>query len=220
MCRNILVLLYVSLFGGVTASVKGSWSNYGAWPCPIAEDILPCQCSLDHRDNMDMDCSAVRSEDQLAEVFKAYFPNPNFRKFILYRNEKVKVLRAGTLGNTTYQQFWVTEGALETVEEQALSGSFPTALYLVFNFNSISTFPFSDLPSFLRLASLDLRHNDLNGFPKLKSNTLKTLYLSYNPLGCLPVGAFDNTPAMKDLQLTQTEIPWIPPGIILVCFQL
>ncbi|XP_071537757.1 oplophorus-luciferin 2-monooxygenase non-catalytic subunit-like [Panulirus ornatus] len=209
-----LAFLCFCLLGpGTKATGKGYLPDHTEWQCPSPEAIWPCRCSVDSRNNMDMDCSAVSSEEQLAAVFRTYFPNPNFRKFILYKNDRVKTLQAGALGNTTYQQIWITEGALETIEEGALFGSFHTAFYLVLNFNRISDFPFSDLPSFSGLVSLDLRHNHLVGFPKLASSTLQALYLSYNALECLPVGAFRNTPALKDLQLTSTEIAWIPPGI-------
>ncbi|CAL4133709.1 unnamed protein product, partial [Meganyctiphanes norvegica] len=65
-------------------------------PCPDAEDISPCVCTYDTVSKaMDLECSAVESEEQLKQIFKADFPLKNFNKFDLHDNNNIKVLEAG-----------------------------------------------------------------------------------------------------------------------------
>ncbi|XP_042216928.1 oplophorus-luciferin 2-monooxygenase non-catalytic subunit-like [Homarus americanus] len=180
--------------------------------CPVEEDIIPCVCSQWNKISLDLDCSDVEDEDDLARVFKANFPYPQFRRLTIKNNQHVKVLRKSDLGNITFEQFWITDGVLEEVEEGALSTSASTIVNLVFNFNNISSFPFLDLKDFPMLTSLDMRHNEIKGFPELYSETLGSLFLSVNPLGELPVHAFANTPSLVNIHLSQTRIPEIIPG--------
>ncbi|XP_071546868.1 oplophorus-luciferin 2-monooxygenase non-catalytic subunit-like [Panulirus ornatus] len=181
-------------------------------PCPSDASIHPCTCVADDQLNVDVDCSAVTGEDELREIFQNNFPSTHCRRLTIYENQNLGTLREGDLGTATFQEIWITEGALTTVQPNALSESFSTAKYLVFNYNSISEFPFSQLSSFTNLLSLDLRHNNLKGFPGLNSTTLQSLYFTKNPLGHLPVDAFVNTPALSDIQLSQTGIHDLESG--------
>lgn len=180
--------------------------------CPAEEDITPCVCYEVNPETLDIDCSAVLDEDELAAVFQANFPSTSFRRLVINSNPNLKLLRNGDLGEASFQEIWITQGVLEAIEEGALSGSSSTLLHLVFNYNNISTFPFADLESFTELISLDLRSNNIEGFPTLSSATLKTLYLSKNPLGILPDDAFFGTPALEDIHLSSTKISVVNSG--------
>lgn len=181
--------------------------------CPVAEDISPCLCTtaLDGL-SLDMDCSRVLDEDQLETVFLANFPVSAFRRLTIYQNKNLQVLRNGALGNTSYEEIWITDGVLTEVQDMALSGSASTARTLVLNMNNLTIFPFAALSTFTELLSLDLRTNNLQGFPSITSPTLEVLYLSHNPLGNLPVDAFAGTPSIIDLHLSSAELTQILPG--------
>lgn len=180
--------------------------------CPDASDIFPCVCTVYDEVNMDMTCSEVTSEFELAQVFSAYFPDPNFTYLRLEDNNNLQVLRDGALGTTTYVHIHITGGVLTEVEENALSGSFATLETLVLNYNSISTFPFHTLSSFTALKSLDMDNNQLQAFPQLVSSTLEYLDLGGNPMEDLPPEAFTNTPTLQQVYLYDTEITLLYPG--------
>ena len=199
---------------GVTPSVievQGSNKPQpAALSCPNEADIRPCVCSTILA--LDLDCSEVLDEDQLLAVFHTDFPTHAFRRFTMYQNKHLKTLRDYTFELVTFEEIWITDGVLEKVEENAFSHSAATVKSLIFNMNSISTFPFSSLSTFTELLSLDLRVNNLQWFPKITSPTLEVLYLSHNPLGGLPVDAFAGTPSIIDLHLSNTQITEILPG--------
>ncbi|KAK8399281.1 hypothetical protein O3P69_003418 [Scylla paramamosain] len=212
----VMVVTVVATSGRSSISeFQGTNKSQFAISCPNDADIRPCECtvSLDGF-SLDMDCSKVQDEDQLEAVFQADFPTSAFRRFTIHQNKQLRILRDGTFKLVTFEEIWITDGILEKIEDAALSNSASTARSLIFNINNISVFPFSTLNNFKELLSLDLRVNNLQGFPKLTSSTLQVLYLSHNPLGGLPVDAFAGTPSIIDLHLSNTEIPQILPGTL------
>ncbi|XP_071541492.1 oplophorus-luciferin 2-monooxygenase non-catalytic subunit-like [Panulirus ornatus] len=210
---SLLLVLSVARPGGVEASNQSPQDDGPRdLACPDAQDIFPCVCSLNSQNSMDMNCSEVTSEDELAAVFQANFPSTTFHRLTIFGNRQLRILKSDALGSATFEEFWITDGALELVEDNALIGSSATAVHMVFNFNNIVLFPFSDLHFFTSLKSLDLRHNFLAGFPVLVSPSLQTLYLSHNPLGGLPGSAFVNTPELLDVHLSDVGISGLVPG--------
>ncbi|XP_045616942.1 oplophorus-luciferin 2-monooxygenase non-catalytic subunit [Procambarus clarkii] len=182
--------------------------------CPNPDQIFPCTCSESTFPNLIMDCSDVTSEEELAAVFSANFPKLNFHEFIMRNNTHVRVLREGALGNTTYQEFSITNGVLEEIEDHALSGSFSTAHKFDFSFNKISTFPFQDLSQFPKLLQLYLNTNNLTEFPQMVSPSLQWLEMAENPLGYLPADAFTYLPSLILLTLSSDDLHEIIPGTL------
>nr|XP_045596386.1 oplophorus-luciferin 2-monooxygenase non-catalytic subunit-like [Procambarus clarkii] len=210
----ILLLLLLSSKLERCLGMVGNASNVQRLAtCLAAEDITPCVCSQEDPQVLDMDCSEVADENELAAVFQANFPSTNFRRLTIKANQNLKTLRSGDLGDASFQEIWITKGGLEEIQEGALSGSVSTVTYLVFNYNNISSFPFVDLETFTHVQSLDLRHNNIRGFPMLFSTTLETLYLSGNPLGELPPSAFSNTSALVDIHLSSANITQVTLGV-------
>lgn len=80
----------------------------GDLPCPDEQDIYPCVCYINAHFVMDLECSAVVSEEQLARVFSIHFPFPDFRQLTIYNNTYLQALRAGALGNATFYEFHIT----------------------------------------------------------------------------------------------------------------
>lgn len=211
----IVVTVVASTSGrSLTPEIQGTnTSQLATKSCPNDADIRPCECTVSSDGlYLDMDCSMVQDEEQLEAVFQADFPDSAFRRFAIHENKQLRVLRDGTFEFVTFEEIWITDGVLEKIEDAALSNSASTARSLIFNINNISVFPFSTLGNFKELLSLDLRVNNLQGFPKLTSSTLEVLYLSHNPLGELPVDAFAGTPSIIDLHLSNNKITQILPG--------
>lgn len=183
-------------------------------PCPADADIYPCTCTVESGSTMDMNCSAVESEQQLMDVFASYIPFPIFRKLIIQNNPNLTVLKAGTFGESTFQEFHITSNELENVEMGALSGSFETGTKLFFSWNKITNFPFEEMLMFTNLESLQIGQNRIVGVPDIQSETLKQLYLNSNPLGSVPITAFNKLPSIEDISLSDSGLHDISAGKI------
>nr|XP_053645619.1 oplophorus-luciferin 2-monooxygenase non-catalytic subunit-like [Cherax quadricarinatus] len=183
--------------------------------CPAAEAIFPCMCTSEpgeERINLDLDCSEVENEDQLEQIMASPFPSTNFRSLTIVENANLKVLRAGILGNTTYEEFYIYWSTLEEVEAGALSGSHSTATQIVLPSNKITMFPWEELPLFTSLVTLELSDNKITPFPTLASESLQNLGLIFNPLESLPLTAFRATPSLLTISLEKARISNVIPG--------
>ena len=60
-------------------------------PCPEAVDIAPCLCSVEE-EGLEIDCSDVQSDDDLARVFQQEFPLKEFWKLYINENDKITYL--------------------------------------------------------------------------------------------------------------------------------
>ncbi|ROT78841.1 hypothetical protein C7M84_002442 [Penaeus vannamei] len=180
--HRLLALLALAL-GTVAVSVPRR-------PRMLTYDISPCVCTVDVQHNMDIDCSQVESEDQLAQVFSSNIPFPKFNKLLIEGNPHLTVLRNGDLGPASFQIIEMTSGVLEEVQDGALSG--------VKNVNSIgvegngitTVVPgiFSDLP---HLRYLYLFSNRLSEIPAgaIEFNGNGFLFLDQNNISKIAVGA-------------------------------
>lgn len=184
-----------------------------ALPCPIPEDILPCACSEDVDGAIDMDCSHVESEEQLARVFTATIPFPNFRRLVISQNTHLKSLQRGALGRTSFREIYVMGSVLQEVQEGALNNSHATLTDIRIYSNNLADFPFQELPLFTSLLRLDLNHNDLAYFPVLQSDVLSYVDLGYNHISDLPSEAFRNVSQVAEVHLTGNRIQEIHTGI-------
>lgn len=184
-------------------------------PCPTEGDILPCICTVDYGSIMDMDCTAVKSEDQLAAVFASYLPFATFRRLIINSNQNLKALRPDSFGEANFEEFVVNFGVLEEVQAGALAGSFATATHLSFTWNNIASFPFQEIKSFTNLQSLLLGENNITATPHIESSSLEQFYLYSNPLGSVPLDAFKDIPAVEDISLSDTGLHHVPAGTII-----
>lgn len=216
----LFVVLLVQLFAAAaeeqTSVVQqhATRSDPRDLPCPVAEDILPCVCTVLPDFQMNMDCSDVLDEDELARVFNTDFPVLDFNCLIMYKNIGIKVLRAGDLGQTTYKEIHITLSHLETVEPNALSGSYQTAGELDFYSNNITLFPFDELNSFTNLSYFYIQNNNLASFPTISSPTLSTLYMDGNPLGSITTSALQHLPNLRKVGLSSAGIQQISSGNI------
>ncbi|KAK3867757.1 hypothetical protein Pcinc_026802 [Petrolisthes cinctipes] len=183
-------------------------------PCPAADDITPCLCTVLTNGRMEMDCSYVTSNDQLASIFNdAVISMKNFEYFIMDGNNYLNSIRAGDLGvDITFEKIIITSGTLDTVESEAFMYSYDTLMHLEIRYTYLYSFPFSEIARFNQLAVLDLDNNQLFGFPVLGSVTLKYLDLHHNPLGGISPTSLANLPSLEEIFLYETGITHISPG--------
>ncbi|XP_042228814.1 oplophorus-luciferin 2-monooxygenase non-catalytic subunit-like [Homarus americanus] len=181
--------------------------------CPNSAAIFPCFCTVDYNHNiMDLDCSEVRSEEELSAIMRTYFPSPNFHKLIINNNNNVRVLRAETLANITFQQFWIVNGLLEVVKDGALSASYSTVTSMWFDNNRIDHFCWKEISSFTNLQMLSFKSNRITNFPVISSGSLRYLNLGHNPLELVPLPALSDTPALEEVYFDGTGLQDIIPG--------
>lgn len=163
-----------------------------------------------------MDCSQVESEQQLAEVFTAYFPHPYVYELFIWNNYNIKVLRAGVFGNVIMRGYDIYGGSLEEVEAGALSGGYNSTLFMVFSHTNLAKFPFEELHSFEYLYNLIVLYNDLSSLPDLSSSSLRQVYLDRNPFTLLSATTFAALPHVNELGLEECELRDILPGTVLL----
>lgn len=208
---GLLSLLITFCHGRFLNSLQPDGSHWRKLPCPNPEDILPCTCTADEDNAMDLDCSRVASEDELERVFLSTFPFTTFRNFTVVDNTYLKTLRNQALGIASFTGVYIMNSVLEVVEPDALSSSFATARVVNMQNNSISSFPFETLPSFTSLLELGLSDNSLT-FPALESETLLVLDLSNNQIQNVAATAFSDVPEISEIYLGGNQISHIPTG--------
>ncbi|XP_069998252.1 oplophorus-luciferin 2-monooxygenase non-catalytic subunit [Penaeus vannamei] len=212
--HRLLALLALAL-GTVAVSVaeeKAKDADLRRLPCPDPHDISPCVCTADEQHSMDVDCSQVESEDQLARVFSSTIPFPQFHALYIDGNQRLKVLRRGDLGPASFELIHITGGVLEEVQEEALSQSYPTLSHIYIQENNVSRFPFAELPLFTSLVYLQMHTNSLERFPGLDSDTLQQVVLSDNPFGEIPLDGFQRVKNLYSISVSANDVEILLPG--------
>ncbi|XP_047486213.1 oplophorus-luciferin 2-monooxygenase non-catalytic subunit-like [Penaeus chinensis] len=214
--HRLLALLALAL-GSVTVSVAEDGAKDGelrSLPCPDPQDISPCVCTVSEQHKMDIDCSQVESEDQLAQVFSSYIPFTNFHALYINENQHLKILRNGDLGPASFEWIYITGGVLEEVQDEALSQSYPTASHINFQANNVSKFPFHELSLFTSLVHLQMRTNSLDSFPVLHSDTLEEIVLNENLFGEIPLDGFHGVKNLYSISVSANDVEILRPGTL------
>ncbi|CAL4094955.1 unnamed protein product [Meganyctiphanes norvegica] len=188
---------------------------YGYEPtCPDADDIAPCVSTYDSWYNAtDLECSAVESEEQLKQIFKADFPFKNFHQFNLFSNNNIKVLEAGVFNGISFEIINIYATDLEVVELHALDSCYETATEIDLYYNNIQYFPFDELSLFPKLRNVYISTNSLSviqadAFYGLTA--LEGLDISYNNADI--VGTFQDLPNLQRIYLDSNNITTTIPA--------
>ncbi|XP_037783383.1 oplophorus-luciferin 2-monooxygenase non-catalytic subunit-like [Penaeus monodon] len=216
-------IILIALLAGCLGGTQGRTGGPGNPPrarrprqssCPDPEDILPCECTFDDQFGaMDMNCSGVLDEEQLRHVFLANVADKRFRALIITNNPHIRILENGVFGDFTFQRLDIMDGALEVIEEAALTGSASTVFEMNFHRNNITDFPFLSLREFSSLENLNLHYNQIKEIPVFESGSLKEFYIFGNPLAHLPVDSLIGLPNLKTFGASECDIPDIYPGV-------
>ncbi|XP_063595505.1 oplophorus-luciferin 2-monooxygenase non-catalytic subunit-like [Penaeus indicus] len=212
--HRLLALLALAL-GSVAVSEaedRAKDAELRSLPCPDPQDISPCVCTVDLQHNMDIDCSQVESEDQLAQVFSSNIPFPTFHKLFIERNQHLRVLRNGDLGPASFQIIEILHGVLEEVQDGALSQSYSTATRIDLQVNRLSKFPFHEIPSFTSLTTLWLNLNSFSEFPIVTSDSLTDIELNTNFIREIPLTGFQGLKNVNTISVGLNDITTITTG--------
>lgn len=215
-CVLILVVLYCCCFccwGNAAQDERDE--QFRNLPCPYAEDIVPCVCTLGADYEMEMDCSNVTSNSELAQIFGTDFPFPDFGSLVIIDNVNLTTINAGDLGHATFKIIDISYTILERIEYDAFMASYDTLTDLTIEHSKLNFFPFEEIERFTALTSLMLGHNNFEGFPIIGSATLQYLRLSYNPIGHINRTSLVDLPSLVGISLNNAGIQQILPGRLL-----
>lgn len=218
MVKTVLLLLVVLGIGRSSGHLtpRDSPPSYRNWPCPNPDAISPCICTTDADHNLDMDCSAVISNDQLENVFQAPFPYLDFRFLTItptVPSYYLDIIRSGVFGLVTFQHVYITGTYIEKIEEAAFVNSRERLLTLDVNNNRIEDFPFGTVPQYIYLWYLNLAGNDLPVLPDLVSDSVRELHLERNLGLSVSETTFVQVRLLEMLYLQDMSLGNIPPNV-------
>lgn len=164
------------------------------FPCPYAASIAPCDCSFDADFNIDLNCTNVESDEQLAAVFRQEFPAKELHKFYIARNDKLKVI-GNILNGITFQGIYFGNGpfTIEIISEYFLLANKESLTELLIGGTKIisETFPFAILDEMKKLKYLHLHGNALiTWIPKITAPTVTYTDIDYGTLDTIETGKF------------------------------
>ncbi|KAG7159658.1 oplophorus-luciferin 2-monooxygenase non-catalytic subunit-like [Homarus americanus] len=188
-----------------------AWIDPNDDSCPDPSVISPCVCSVVPGNSRHIDCSDVRDEDDLACIFSSS-SLPTFKKLTIEYNTRLSVLRAGLLGNASFEEVYIYGGALEEVDRGFLAGSYNTAISIDFSYNWLTDFIFDDMSLFTKLKSLTLDGNKLSYLPPITSPTLASISVGENPFSTLEPSTFQHMPALETISIFKTGLNNILAG--------
>ncbi|CAL4118984.1 unnamed protein product [Meganyctiphanes norvegica] len=188
-------------------------------PCPDSEDNAPCVCTydIDSEDNtMDLDCSAVESQEQVKQILKADFPFKNFGQFDLtYNYNNITVLESGVFNGVSFEIINIYYTDLEVVELKALNSWYETATKLNLFNNKITSFPFDELSQFSKLRYFSISGNSLGMVPADAFHGLTALeYLGVSDNYANFVGTFQDLPNLRDIDMFSNALTTVSANFI------
>ncbi|CAL4096391.1 unnamed protein product [Meganyctiphanes norvegica] len=164
---------------------------------------------------MDLDCSAVESEDQLRQIFIADFPFKNFRTFNLQHNKKLKVLESYVFNTISFEKITIYYNEFEVIEDHALDSCYETATYVNFHHNKITSYPFDSLSNFVYLKLFGIAGNSLSTVPADAFHgitTLESIWIQGNTPNI--VGTFANLINLRVIAMGGNDLTLIPTNFI------
>ncbi|XP_050688320.1 oplophorus-luciferin 2-monooxygenase non-catalytic subunit-like [Eriocheir sinensis] len=204
----VLSILLCFVGAGLGVGAEGS--------CPEPSDILPCTCNNGSL-GLVMDCSGVKDEPELAQVFAIDLPSTNFYELLISHDPvnpdyQLQSLKATTLGEATFERVAISGTQIVTIAGYALDKSKSTLKVLSLDGNRINSFPFEALPRYTKLTRLLLANNNLEILPQIISETLESLDVQGNTM-VVESKAFERSPSLLSIDLSRTGQQSLQPGL-------
>ncbi|CAG0902096.1 unnamed protein product [Darwinula stevensoni] len=169
----------------------------GEFPCPEADEILPCVCSYEVATNeVLVDCSAANTSAQIFTAFNdGFWPFTKLTEFRLDGFRQVTELPEGVFGDISFQRIYVETTDLVSVHPSALLSSEDDLERLRIRYSHLGGFPWETLAELAGLAYLDLVFNDLTAMSSFQGPSLEELHVSNNMIATLTAGSGMNEPS-------------------------
>lgn len=190
------------------------------WPCPIANDILPCICFADEYFNLTMDCSGVQSDEELAGAFKGVvFPFYEFLEFKIIHepddpDNDLTHIGLGTLGDTYYYIINIHGTKLQSIEDEAFANSHESLRILDLSGNKLLNFPFESLATYESLQTFRIDDNSFLSLPPIVSASLEIFGASDNRGLALQSSVFTGAPFLTEIHLARCDIQRLPNQMV------
>ena len=197
MLRHVYILV-LTVAVGVSTLELGTLQktqSSSAFPCPEAADISPCICVASAARttvevNLELDCSAVTSEQELADVFKQSFPVTEFNKFSINWNWNITKLE-DIFNNVTFQEIYLdTLPNLVVITDYFLENIKHVVKRIEIRGTKLTeeTFPILLLERYTELTYLYLDNNKFRKIPQIESQYLTSVGFPHNPVDHLLAG--------------------------------
>ncbi|CAL4205254.1 unnamed protein product, partial [Meganyctiphanes norvegica] len=187
--------------------------------CPNAEDISPCSCT-NGQNGIELDCSQVEDDDDLARVFSAPFPQNNVYKLTIQHNNHIRNLTDDIFGDIKFVEVHIKFCELQYVGKYTFKESDETLEKLDLQSNLLSDFPFDTLDDHVALKSVVMNTNKFTFVPILNIPTLEYFALHTNPLTEVPEKPFVHLPYLETLYLSKAKLTSIPIDMFPIQFNL
>ncbi|KAK4305056.1 hypothetical protein Pmani_023046 [Petrolisthes manimaculis] len=186
------------------------------WPCPVADDILPCVCTSDEYLDLFLVCTGV-STTQLDVAMGAIFPFTVFLELkILESNPTQSTLTElpeGIFRDLTFQRVIISGTGLRELSENVFSNSHSTLKLLNLNNNLLEDFTFESVRAYTLLETLILDDNSLSRLWHMESTSLQTLSVSGNHGLSFDATVFQNVTNLRTVNMARIDHVTIPQNL-------
>ncbi|XP_045601374.2 oplophorus-luciferin 2-monooxygenase non-catalytic subunit [Procambarus clarkii] len=184
------------------------------FPCPDDDEISPCTCT--YNITIDLRCSNLTSEEELASAFQASFPINRVNSFVLeYSN--ISVLSDDVFGDLAFGSVRLDSNNLTTVGSDVFKNSynFMEEFYMYEEDSDVMyDWPLGNIESFIKMKTIDVS-GPYDTVSVLTSKTLTSATLSLYYLTSLAEDMFSGAPNLVNIGLTNTPLKTIPGNIFL-----
>ena len=145
------------------------------YPCPEADDIMPCVCTVDSSNRLSLDCSNITSNTELNNIFTKDFPVSEFYEFKIDSNEYITELGPNVYQNVTFERINIWETNIHSISENALATSAARLNYIYINRGLLNetSFPFHRLADYVVLDNLYLDvQREMTAVPIMSSDSV------------------------------------------------
>lgn len=217
--RVLLLLLLLSTFSSLCVFGETSGEDRADFPCPFAEDIAPCICSIDEDHNIDLDCTNIESDAQLANVFQQDFPIKQLQGFYMTENLALRAL-GNVLNGVSFERIDIHPGPFElaVISDYFLLDCKDTLSFFRLDGSNLISggFPFSTLDEMEDLEMLTIMGNNFTWIPKLYGPKITDLRFIDGRTETIEPGTFDELLSLRLLGLYHNAIAELVPSTFII----
>lgn len=166
-------------------------SKRTTFPCPDPFVIDPCVCAVKDGGLLQLDCSDIQSDEDLARVFQQEFPVKEFWRFYIMHNDKIQQLTDIFNGVTFRDISLIDVPNLTFLSDNLLfeSRSVLEGINILESQLSEDTFFIPVLSIYTKLKYLMMSHSNFTYIPReLESESLNNIGFTSGSISTLPAG--------------------------------